>query len=46
MTPARKHKALSAQTAIALSHVRHNRRLRLAGDAAMVAGLTYIATLF
>lgn len=36
---------MSRKTAIALSNIRHNRRIRLAGDAAMVAGLTYIATL-
>ncbi len=36
---------MNKKTAIALSHIRHNRTIRLAGDAAMVAGLTYIATL-
>lgn len=36
---------MSRKTAVALSRIRHNRRLRLAGDAAVVAGLTYIATL-
>lgn len=36
---------MSRKTALALSHIRHNRTLRLAGDAAVVAGLTYVATL-
>jgi uncharacterized protein YjeT (DUF2065 family) len=36
---------MNKKTALAISNLRHNRRLRLAGDAAMVAGLTYIATL-
>jgi hypothetical protein len=33
------------KTAAALSTLRHNRRLLLAGDAAVVAGLTYIAAI-
>lgn len=36
---------MSRKTATALSTLRHNRTLRLAGDAAVVVGLTYIATL-
>lgn len=36
---------MSRKTAATLSALRHNRTLRLAGDAAVVAGLTYIATL-
>ena len=36
---------MSRKTAVTLSTLRHNRTLRLAGDAAVVAGLTYLAAM-